>query len=317
VSHAWTDFLPLPSPRRADFATTTAPHRVFFEEYGRADGPPVVVVHGGPGSGTGDPLRRLVDPARFRIVTFDQRGCGRSEPWGRFEDLSLSALVDDMEALRRHLAIERWTIVAGSWGSTLALSYAQAHPERAIRLVLWGTWLFRPADVHWWLVGARQVFPEPWRRFADHVDGHDGSDAHGLLAAYRARLFDPRSSVHGPAAVAWKSYERRLRRFAGWNEEVDLAESDALVNACRVMAHLFTHDGLDDRAALQAGAGRLATVPATLVHGRYDMVCPFDNAYDLCQAWPRAKLVEILQGGHALEEPAILGAVLQAINGDP
>lgn len=306
-----TDFFSLTPPSRCGHLAVEAPHEVYWEERGPPGAPAALVIHGGPGSGTGDELKRLCDPTRLRAIVFDQRGCGRSRPFGALDGVTLPALVADVERLRAHLGIERWRVVGGSWGSTVAIAYAEAWPRRVERLILWGTWLFRPVDVQWWLYGVRAVFPEAWRRFAAHVSEAERGD---LLAAYRRRLFDEDPAIHRPAAVIWKSYERRLRRLTGWDKVEDLPESDRVVTASRQMAHYFAKEGVTGAVDLLAAADRLAGVPGTIVHGRYDMICPFDNAHALAARWPAARLVEAPDAGHALEEPGILRAVLAAIH---
>lgn len=306
-------FYAAPVIRRCGFVRVSGMHEIYWEEFGSEAGIPAVVVHGGPGSGTGDPLRRLTDPRKFRTICFDQRGSGKSKPWGRYEDLSLDASVADMEKVRAALGIDKWTVIGGSWGSTVAIAYTAAYPHRVERLVLWGVFLFRPSDAEWWLYGARQFRPEAWRVFAGYAGCEAGDD---LLQAYVKRLFDPDKAVHEPAAVTWKSYERRLRSIIGWEQENDLPVTDQVINASRTMAWHFKTEGVTGSVKLLSRIGGLASVPGAIVHGRYDLVCPYSNAFELHQHWPRARLHALPVAGHALEEPELLDAVINAINAD-
>ncbi len=269
-------------------------HRIYYEQCGRADGKPALFLHGGPGSGCNPDHRRYFDPAFYRIVLFDQRGSGRSHPLACIENNTPQDLVDDIERLRVHLGIERWLVFGGSWGSTLALLYAQTHPERVAALVLRGIWLCRRSELDWWITGIGTICPELWRGFAEYIPAEERGD---LLAAYHHRLIDPDPAVHLPAASAWKSYESNASTFY-LDDEVKPQDQRTLAMS-RIMAHymrnrIFLRENqlLDDIAPLRE-------IPGVIVHGRYDVICPIANAEALHRAWPEADYIIIPDAGHS------------------
>jgi proline iminopeptidase len=286
-------------------------HHMYWEECGNPRGVPVLFLHGGPGAGATAAHRRFFDPAYFRIMIFDQRGAGRSTPHGELIDNTTPHLVEDMEKLRRHRGVESWLVFGGSWGSTLALAYAETHPERCRALVLRGIFLCRKSEIDWFLYGIRNIFPEAWRAFAGFIPERERND---LLDAYYRRLVDPNPAVHLPAARAWSTYEGACSTLLPSPETVAAFGEDRMaVGLARIEAHFFRHDIFLPENSLLANAGKLRRIPATIVQGRYDMVCPIVTADDLARAWPEADYMVIPDGGHSAMEPGIRAALVAAM----
>lgn len=285
-------------------------HTMYWEQSGNPRGVPVVFLHGGPGAGATSTHRRFFDPLYYRIVIFDQRGAGRSAPLGSVIDNTTRHLVADMELLRRHLDIDRWAVFGGSWGSTLALAYAETHPARCLGLVLRGIFLCRPSEVEWFLYGMRAVFPEAWRAFTGFVPDAERGD---LLMAYYRRLTDPDPAVHMPAARAWSTYEGACSTLLPSPDTVAAFGEDRMaLGLARIEAHYFIHNIIPPENDLVAHVGRLRRLPAIIVQGRYDMVCPIVNADELARAWPEADYVIVPDAGHSAMEPGIRSRLVAA-----
>ncbi|HEY1260550.1 MAG TPA: prolyl aminopeptidase [Stellaceae bacterium] len=295
-------FAPI-EPFRTGALRLDARHIMYWEESGNPRGSPVLFLHGGPGAGATSVHRRFFDPDHWRIVIFDQRGAGRSNPLGETRDNSPAHLVADIERLRLELRIEKWFVFGGSWGSTLALAYAEAHPDRCAGLVLRGIFLCRRAEIDWFLYGVRRVFPEAWRAFAGFLPEAERAD---ILAAYHRRLTDPDPHIHMPAARAWSSYEGACSTLLP-NPETAAAFSDdrLALGLARIEAHFFSHYLLDGEADLIAHIERVRHLPGIIVQGRYDMVCPIGSADTLARAWPEAEYVIVPDAGHSAMEPGI------------
>ncbi len=286
-------------------------HRLYWEECGNPAGVPVVFLHGGPGAGASPVHRQFFDPGHYRIVVFDQRGAGRSAPLGGLEANTTPHLVADIERLRKHLGVERWIVFGGSWGSTLALAYAENHPERALALVLRGIFLGRPSEIDWFLHGIRNVFPEPWREFAEFIPPGERGD---LLAAYHRRLVDPDPAVHLPAARRWSVYEGSCSTLAPNLALVaDFATDRVALGLARIEAHYFVNRLFLPDDFLLANVGRIRHVPAVIVQGRYDAVCPAVTADDLHRAWPEAEYHVVADAGHSAFEPGIRSRLVGAM----
>jgi proline iminopeptidase len=286
------------------------PHRMYYEQSGNPRGTPVVFLHGGPGAGSSGVHRQFFDPAFYRIVVFDQRGAGRSTPLGCLEANTTPKLVEDMERLRAHLGIGRWFLFGGSWGSTLALAYAEHHPERCLGLVLRGIFLCRPSEIEWFLYGLRAIFPEAWRTFASYVPEPERRD---LLGAYHRRLVDPDPAVHMPAARSWSVYEGSCSTLLPNPALVaDFASDRVALGLARIEAHYFRNAIFLPPDSLLANARRLAAIPGVIVQGRYDIVCPPVSADDLHAAWPQAEYVIVHDAGHSAFEPGIRSRLVQA-----
>lgn len=285
-------------------------HELYWEESGNPDGIPVVFLHGGPGAGAAPNHRRFFDPAAYRIVIFDQRGAGRSSPLGEVRDNTTPLLIEDMERLRRLRGIGRWLLFGGSWGSTLALAYAEAHPERCLGLVLRGIFLCRKQEIDWFLYGLRALFPEAWETFAGHVPAAERGD---LLAAYHRRLMDPDPAVHRPAARAWSVYEGSCSTLLPSRETVDyFAGEGVALGLARMEAHYFANGIFLPENALLDNVARIRHLPAVIVQGRYDAVCPAVSAYELHQAWPEAQYVVVPDAGHSAWETGIRAELMKA-----
>jgi proline iminopeptidase len=286
-------------------------HVMYWEQCGNPAGPPVVLLHGGPGTGCSPAQRRFFDPAHYRAVLFDQRGAGRSRPLGETVDNTTPLLVADIERLRRHLGIERWVVFGGSWGSTLALAYAEAHPERCRALVLRGIFLGRAAEVDWFLHGMRNFAPEAWRRFSEFLPPAERGD---LLGSYHRRLMHPDAAVHVPAAQQWSVYEGSCCTLLPSPETVQAFEEPSFaLGLARLEAHYFANRLFLEEGQLLADAGRIAAIPGFIVQGRYDLVCPPTSALDLLAAWPRAQLTIVPDAGHSAMEPGIRAELVGAM----
>lgn len=308
------EFYPPVEPYDSGLLDVGDGNRIYWETCGNPDGKPAVFLHGGPGGGVLPDNRRFFDPSAYRIVLFDQRGCGRSVPHAGDPAVSLEHnttphLVDDIERLREHLSVERWLVFGGSWGSTLALSYAQAHPDRVTEIVLRGVWLIRPEDEAWSLTptGAAHLFPAEWAAFRDAIPPAEQDD---LLTAYGRRLGDPDPAVHLPAARAWNGWEIAANTLLPVPPP-DLDDATALAFA-RILNHYTAHGGFLPEAGLLAGVDRVRHVPAVIVNGRYDMKTPPDQAWDLHRAWPEAELHIVEDAGHGGSEPGTRDRLIEA-----
>lgn len=287
-------------------------HRIRYEQCGNPHGKPALFVHGGPGGGTGPAQRRFWDPQVYRVVLFDQRGCGGSTPYASLEANTTAHLVADMERLRSHLGIERWQLFGGSWGSSLALAYAQAHPERVTELILRGVFLVRREEIRWYYQdGCSRIFPDAWERFLAPISPDERDD---LVAAYYRRLTSDDPRVRRRAAVAWSGWEGRTSRLREDPAVVAKTEAPAFAEAlARIECHYFVHGGFFERdGQLLEDVSRIAHLPATIVQGRYDVVCPPKSAWELHRAWPGSELVLVPDAGHSAAEPGIARALVAA-----
>jgi proline iminopeptidase len=287
-------------------------HEIHFEECGNRAGKPVLIVHGGPGGGSNPTMRRFHDPSRYRIILFDQRGCGRSVPHASLEDNTTWHLVDDMERLRTHVGVDRWQLMGGSWGSTLALAYAQRHPKRVIDMVLRGIFLLRRAELEWFYQeGCSWLFPDAFEAYRKPIPAAEHGD---MIAAYYRRLTHPDPKVQLEAARAWSIWEGTTLSLQQDPERIKLFSADQYAIAfARIECHYFANRGFFTRDdELLAEAHRLAAIPGTIVHGRYDVVTPLKSAFDLKQVWPRAELRIVPDAGHAMTEPGIVHELVAA-----
>ncbi|MGB7804148.1 MAG: prolyl aminopeptidase [Actinomycetota bacterium] len=306
-------------PYDAGMLSVGGGHRVYWETCGDPNGRPAVVVHGGPGSGCTGWHRRLFDPATTRIVLFDQRNCGRSRPHASEPDVDLSTnttqhLIADMEALREHLEVERWLVFGGSWGSTLSLAYAEAHPDRVSEMVLWGITTGRRAEADWlFRGGVAPLFPEQWERLCAGVPASDRDG--DIVEAYARMLHDPDPAVHRRAALHWCTWESATPDWpptAGLDSRY--TDPDFALAFARLVTHYIRHDEFLEDGVLLRDAGVLADIPGTLVNGRFDLQAPIGNAWALHRVWPRAELVIVDDAGHAADEPALTDALIRALD---
>ncbi|MEY9953958.1 proline iminopeptidase [Leifsonia sp. EB34] len=290
--------------------------QVYWETSGNPEGKPVVFLHGGPGGGSTPSHRRLFDPERYRIVLLDQRNCGRSLPHASDPDADLSAnttwhLVSDLEKLREHLDVERWQVFGGSWGSALALAYAETHPERVSELIVRGIFTLRPAELDWFYEGgAAALFPDLWEDFVAPVPPEERGH---LIRAYSRLLADEDPAVHGPAAVAWSRWESSTITLLPRPEVVaTFTEEKYAVAFARIENHYFMNGGWFEEDQLIRDAHKLEGIPGVIVQGRYDVCTPAMTAWDLHRAWPEAELTIVPDAGHAYDEPGILDALIEA-----
>ncbi len=287
-------------------------HRIYVEQCGNPDGVPVIVLHGGPGGGCSPAMRRYFDPAHYRIVLFDQRGCGRSRPHASVEANTTWHLVADIEAIREVLGIDAWIIFGGSWGATLALIYAQTHPTRTRHLVLRGVFLMTAAELKWFYGGgAGQFWPDMWGKFVSLIPEDERDD---LIGAYNRRLFSGDLAQETRFARAWAGWENTLASIANEGPGADSPAEYARAFA-RLENHYFINGGfLEEDGFILKNMKALKNIPGTLVQGRYDMICPPISAHKLHDAWPRSELAIVPRAGHALSEPGISARLVRAMD---
>ncbi|TDT73256.1 prolyl aminopeptidase [Litoreibacter halocynthiae] len=287
-------------------------HRIYVEQCGNPDGIPVVVLHGGPGGGCSPAMRRYFDPATYRIVLFDQRGCGRSRPHASVENNTTWHLIRDIELIRARFGIDKWIVFGGSWGATLSLLYAQSHPDRAAHLVLRGVFLMTQAELDWFYGGgAGQFFPEQWSKFADLIPKEERGD---MIAAYQRRLFSGDIQLESRYARAWAGWENALAALTVSHPVGDAPAEYARAFA-RLENHYFTNQGfLESDGQILSNREAIEHIPAVIVQGRYDMICPPISAYRLADGWTKADLRMIKASGHALSEPAITAELVRAMD---
>lgn len=280
-------------------------HHVYWERCGNPRGKPAVFLHGGPGSGCKAVHRRLFDPERYDVLLFDQRGCGRSLPHASLDNNTTWHLVEDIERLRDMTGARQWLVFGGSWGSALALAYAQRHPERVSELVLRGIFTLRQQELDWYYKnGACHVFPDKWERVLSILFEHEH---HDVIAAYRKRLTSDSREKQLQAAKLWSLWEGETIKLLPTPQSTSFGEDDFALAFARIENHYFTHHGFlecDDQ--LLRDIPRIRHIPCAIIHGRYDLVCPLQNAWDLSKAWPEAELIIVEGAGHAFSEPGIL-----------
>lgn len=287
------------------------PHILYVEECGNPQGLPILFLHGGPGAGCEPLHRRFFDPQRYRIVLFDQRGCGQSAPHAELRDNTTWHSVADIEKLREHLGIARWVVFGGSWGSTLALAYAETHPERVLGLILRGIFLCRDRDIHWFYQeGASRIFPDLWEHFLAPIPAAERDD---LIHAYYRRLTSANELERLRAAKAWSVWEGSTLTLESNSALVEqFGEARRALSLARIECHYFVNHSFLEPDQLLRDAHRLQGIPGIIVHGRYDIICPLDNAWALHRAWPEAELRLIAAAGHAASEPGIVDALVTA-----
>ena len=289
-------------------------HELYWEESGNPNGKPVVFLHGGPGGGTEPKHRRYFDPDAYRIVLFDQRGCGRSTPFASLEDNTTWDLVADIEKVRVELGIEKWLVFGGSWGSTLSLAYAETHPERVTELVLRGIFLLRPEEIRWFYQdGAKWIFPDAWAAYENHIPEAERGD---YLSAYYARLTSADAAVQSAAAKVWSVWEGSTSCLVPNHDLIARTAGDEFALAfARIECHYFVNDGwfVGGRELLApANIAKIRHIPGVIVQGRYDVVCPAKSAWDLHQAWPESTLHIVQDAGHAASEPGTVHELISA-----
>ena len=287
-------------------------HTLYYEESGNPNGKPVVFLHGGPGGGTNPKCRRFFDPGIYRIVLFDQRGCGKSTPHAELTDNTTWDLVADVERIRTHLSIDRWQVFGGSWGSTLALAYAQTHPDKVTELVLRGIFLLRRSELEWFYQqGCNALYADAWETYRDAIPEVERAD---MMSAYYRRLTSPDAATRVAAARAWSVWEGATSFL--WQDRTHIAssgENEFALAFARIECHYFVNGGfLEHDDQLLRNVERIRQIPAVIVQGRYDVVCPMRSAWDLHRAWPEADLKIVQDAGHSAFEPGIMHELLEA-----
>jgi proline iminopeptidase len=294
-------------------------HDIYYEECGNPNGTPVVFLHGGPGSGCNPTQRRFFDPAHYRIILLDQRGCGRSTPQGEVRENTTHDLVNDIEAIRHHLGIAKWHVFGGSWGSTLGLAYALMYNERVISLTLRGIFLSRQSELNWFLSEVKNFHPESWYKLCEYLPA---DKRHDMFATFEALVFSDDKTVSIPAASAWNAYESNMMSLlprenntasTGNSPPENTVDGEVELARARVQIHYIKHMCfVGERDMLNEAAQKLTHIPTTIVQGRYDMVCPPISAWQLAQAMPHAKFVMVADAGHSAMEAGITSALVNA-----
>ncbi len=284
-------------------------HQIYYEQSGNPQGKPVVFLHGGPGGGSIPMYRQYFNPDRWRIIIFDQRGCGKSTPHAELRENTTWHLVADIETLRTHLGIDQWVVFGGSWGSTLSLAYSQTHPERCLGLILRGIFLLRQKEIHWFYQeGASYIFPDAWEEYLKPIPPDERQD---LLTAYYKRLTDPDRTVQLTAARAWSVWEASTSKLFQDPALISTFAADEF--AAAIECHYFMNKGFfESDNQLIEKVDRIRHIPAVIVQGRYDVVCPMVSAWELHQAWPEAEFIVIPDAGHSMMEPGIRSALIEA-----
>lgn len=287
-------------------------HSLYYEQVGNPSGKPIVFVHGGPGGGVDPSMRRFFDPKKWRIILFDQRGCGKSLPFSELKDNTTWDLVEDMEKLRKELKIEKWTVFGGSWGSTLALSYAISYPGNVKELILRGIFLLRKKEIDWFYQeGASYIFPDAWDKYLAPIPQ---DERHDLVGAYFKRLTSPDKNVRSEAAKAWSIWEGSTSKLFLDPTFVERFGGDEFADAfARIECHYFVNKGFfKDDGWILNNVDKIRHIPAWIVQGRYDVVCPATSAWELHKAWPESKLHIIADAGHSASEPGIKSKLIEA-----
>lgn len=298
-------------PYKRHQVTVSGNHELYVDEAGNIDGIPILFVHGGPGGACDSSSRRFYDPAVYRIITFDQRGCGRSTPHGELENNTTQDLIADIEIIRELLGVDKWVLFGGSWGSTLSLLYAQAFPARVLALILRGIFLCRQCDFDWlYKDGARRVFPDCWEEFVSHVPEAERDD---LMKAYYERLTGDDELARMAAAKHWSAWEGSCSKLRPSAEALaGFTKPHNALALARLEIHYFMNKGFIDENHILDNMHLIRDIPGRIVHGRYDMVCPLDNALALHQQWPAAELHIVRESGHSASEPGTVDALIRA-----
>jgi proline iminopeptidase len=299
-------------PFTSGWLQTGGPHEIYYEECGKPNGKPAVILHGGPGGAINPTMRRFFDPARWRMALFDQRGCGRSRPNASLEDNTTWALIADIERLRKHLGVEKWTVFGGSWGSTLALAYAITHPDRVEALILRGIFLVSERELRWFYQdGASMLFPDAWARFLEPIPEAERGD---LMAAYHRRLTHPDRRIQARAAAAWSQWEGDTISIRGPEARpAKFNEMDFAVAFARIECHYFANKGFfPEDGWILNNIDKIKDIPGWIVQGRFDVVTPLESAWKLKTAWPKANFEIVWDAGHASTEPGVIDGLVRA-----
>lgn len=287
------------------------PHTLYIEESGNRDGIPVLFLHGGPGGGCEPFFRRFFDPEKYRIILFDQRGAGRSTPHAELRGNTTQALIEDIEKIREHLEIDKMLLFGGSWGSTLALAYAEEYPDNVVGMILRGIFLCRNKDLRWlYQEGASRIFPDAWKEYLKPIPKSERDD---IIAAFYKRLTGTDELARMAAAKAWSLWEGHCATLRPSHTVIDhMAEPHTAISLARIECHFFINNAFLEEDQILRRAHRISHIPGIIVHGRYDMICPLDNAFDLHSVWENSELHIVRDAGHASSEPGIVDALVRA-----
>ena len=306
------ELYPPREPYNSGYLKVSDLHTIHFEESGNPQGKPIVLLHGGPGGGCPPFYRQYFDPEKWRLIMFDQRGCGQSKPHAELQENTTWDLVNDIEKLREHLSIEQWVVFGGSWGSTLSLAYSQTHPDRCKGLILRGIFMLRQKEIRWFYQeGASYIFPDAWEEYVKPIPINERDD---MLTAYYKRLTSPDAQIRLEAARAWSIWEASTSRLF---PDLDLKQrfgTDVFAEAfARIECHYFINKGfLEPEDQLLLNVDRIRHIPAVIVQGRYDVVCPMMSAWELHRAWEEAEFIVVPDAGHSMSEPGIRSALIEA-----
>jgi proline iminopeptidase len=306
------DLYPPIEPYQSEKIKVSDLHEVYYEQCGNPDGEPVIFLHGGPGGGCHDDYRRYFNPKKYRIILFDQRGCGRSTPFACLEENTTWDLVSDIEKIRTTLGINRWAVFGGSWGSTLALSYAQAHPDQISALFLRGIFMLRKKEIEWFYQeGASKIFPDAWEKYLAPIPADQRGD---LLSAYHQLLTSEDADLRKQAARAWSTWEASTSKLIPSQDLInDFGEDEFAEAFARIECHYFMNGGFfEQEDQLLNNIDSIRHIPAVIVQGRYDVVCPTESAWELHRAWPEADFILVEDAGHSLSEKGITEALVKA-----
>lgn len=287
-------------------------HHIYYEQSGNPLGYPVLFLHGGPGAGASPKSRRFFDPAFYRIIVFDQRGSGRSKPHAEVKQNTTPLLVRDIEMIREKIGTSRWVVFGGSWGSTLALSYAEAHPDRCRALILRGIFLCRASEIDWFFNLTKHVYPEVWEQFSNFIPEEE---RHDLLEAYYKRVMNPDPLVHEQAARTYNRYETSLSKHTSsiQEREESYADLQGALSLSRMETHYFKHGIFQEKNQILNQVDRIRHIPTHVIQGRYDVLCPMISAFDLLKAWPEIESFKIIpNGGHSAFDPPIQSALIES-----
>lgn len=310
INELQTHYPPI-QPYAQHYLNVDPPHQLYIEECGNPKGLPILYIHGGPGAGCSEDSRRFFDPDIYRIILFDQRGAGRSTPAGELPGNDTQSLINDIEAIRELLNIERWILFGGSWGSTLSLVYAQAYPEQVLGLILRGIFLGRAEDLDWLIhtSGAKRIFPDFWQEFISPIPENY---QHNIIPFYYDLLTNQDKNIQLQAAQIWSTWEARIASLMPREKLIkEFTKPEISLNCSRIECHYFINNCFLEPNQILHNMKKIQHLPAIIIHGRYDMVCPFDNAWELHQAWPKSELT-IVTAGHSASEPAVTDALIRA-----
>lgn len=308
---AMMDLFPPVTPYSSGFLSPTSTHNIYWEQSGNPDGVPIILLHGGPGAGATPTHRRFFDPDHYRIIILDQRGSGRSAPLGSVEQNTTADLVADIELLRTHLNVQKWHLFGGSWGSTLALRYAISYPQHCISLIMRGIFLCEPDEINWFLYGIRKIFPEAWEQFSGIFPEDQQGD---LLDAYYTRLTQGSQEEQYEAATRWSLYEGACSSLLPNYETITTQEQkEHALALARIEAHFFKYEVVNDpEDGILNHIDKIRSIPAAIIQGRYDIICPIDTANTLHQAWPEADYIVVPDAGHSALDPSMRSRLIEA-----